>query len=476
MSLPISPRTWWFSRMPATATAGIILLLSAVLAPGVGAVRPALDEEGEVETQRLRPEQGEKFIFMAQASFSGSFFKKEGELDSAGERQTETRIEVLQRQRPDLLTVLQGVARVWVAPTRSSMAQAMVAVCKAWSFDESGEVHHPQWEVLPALRPKEPFTLRASVEDVETYLATLATKLGKSYFPGPDSEGSRTALSEAATQLAKSYGTFLSQGHLKSKGPQNAVELFENIHTVKQALYDFSQKVLIVADVAFGNFMFMPGLPRMDYGETDPQIAILRMLRENVMGFAEAGLMGAEWTVSPYTDNQQHLLANPRTRAVTVPYLKHAVIDASMFTAEGLPNLNVKKGLTLPFDAQGYVEEEVSVRGLLPSTAQWSVFFLKKKKVKESATAISKWRERLFGVVFNPSGSVPTGYITWSTPFGDRVKGRADINVVTLMHDSVDGMLRLKTPIAEWILDAPSTEVETRFKNAVQEVRAKLDR
>mmetsp|Transcript_11098 Transcript_11098/g.25444 ORF Transcript_11098/g.25444 Transcript_11098/m.25444 type:complete len:581 (-) Transcript_11098:95-1837(-) len=432
---------------------------------------------------------------------------QDGQLLDYGEQQVEDRLILLRAKSINEFRFLLDVEKVFVAPTKAAMGTAVIAIARAWSWhDRENPKPFPTFEVLPALQPFAPFAYDPR-DQVHDYINTLFTSWFsrlRRYFPHDDKDHTVTKrLRSLMRQLLDSY----DEKFLGMKPPEpvesgvtarwlrerdelrdldgiedsktiaraagNAKQIFDNIHIIKDRLasvrkkssekYDSAEKVLMVGDKLLGSWLFMAGLPKRRRGLLPghegelPRVNLQTAMRRNLHGLSYAGVVFATWRVLSARSTHD-LIHGYWSTAMTVPFF--AKIKVPSGTGDGVPASkrlpNLRGGLTLPFDASGWVAKEVNaVTRLMPDDAEWTTFVMTKRK---------KWRGVAHDRLVNIGWYVdrlegPQGFLSWST-----TRGEATLKVMDLSYLTVEmvgeepvqlvGKVKLSAGSTFWILDA----------------------
>eukprot|EP00403_Amphidinium_massartii_P003655 CAMPEP_0178379816 /NCGR_PEP_ID=MMETSP0689_2-20121128/5141_1 /TAXON_ID=160604 /ORGANISM="Amphidinium massartii, Strain CS-259" /LENGTH=526 /DNA_ID=CAMNT_0019999937 /DNA_START=73 /DNA_END=1649 /DNA_ORIENTATION=+ len=426
------------------------------------------------------------FMFMAQSKQEMEEYGADSFLSAKGIEMVRTRVQTMKTQCDDCYKFLQSVKEVLVAPRASSILTALLAVALAWSDPTMAGKQMPSFRVSPYLRERGGYfvpsehDVRNAKQQVMEWTQRQCTEI-----LGP---AKANALDAAVEILVWGYKTFIKTQHTQVRAAGNAIGMYHYIHQMKYELYKSKQNILMVADRELGTHMFMAGLPNKKEEEENPSQNLQLLMRKNVQQLNYAGVVRAEWTVSRFQQNGA-LDKNTIDGHYTIPFLRMIVCGAEQLATRGLPNLDKKNSINVPFDAKQAVHSEIhlakGVNGkLLPDHSLWSTFYLQKTKWYPILKRYSGTYERLLNVVAEPIGSgTPQAYrasISWLTAFGDQAKGLIDlanVDVEMISEGDLKGAVKMSDRNSKrnghWILqEVPGVENQAQwFVNYVTQLK-----
>eukprot|EP00403_Amphidinium_massartii_P023783 CAMPEP_0178395694 /NCGR_PEP_ID=MMETSP0689_2-20121128/13350_1 /TAXON_ID=160604 /ORGANISM="Amphidinium massartii, Strain CS-259" /LENGTH=680 /DNA_ID=CAMNT_0020016355 /DNA_START=107 /DNA_END=2146 /DNA_ORIENTATION=+ len=335
------------------------------------------------------------------------------------------------------------VQEVWVAPDRGALASTLIILAKAWSTrnlidfvaeESSGglqvyrSVPLPDIRVLPALRGPRMAWKKDGIED---YLLSFVKSLAKETWSS--SNTLQLMLTEAAKDMASQIRR-AEQGIIWWKPKlSDAVDVYANIHDVKQDLARTNVEVLIVAHADLASFMFagLLGEPQSSKSETQAARAerllsnVKKMARDEVWGLRETGIVKVKWQeMSPA---RPPFVPNPDDTRVSYPYFCELEDSTPAMVDANLENRAFGFYQTVPFDSAGFAGLELVSQ--VPAGSRWyGPYAMRKRKKKmevKGHTLWSRWKDRLIYIVFDmgPTEESKGTWMTWSTPFGEEWKG-----------------------------------------------------
>jgi len=460
---------------------GVVVL--TILACFAAAERPAADEVLEVNVDRVTAN-GKCIYFTV-----GDFDPRLGDLTATGEKQVIERFDlitnpgsgsaVLTSQR-QIFYALKEEPILYVAPTRSAMATALIICIRLWhdlaTYEdrEMARMSEPDTYAEELhLMPKVEFQMgltdtkverleRLTDNDnaLEKYLRSIVERYGNDYFEATEKwvadkmfEKMKATYGDYWSRTGGTGGVIVVQGSKSSDEYSSALDLYLMANRVKTSMATLSdgQPLLMVGTAKLSAYLFMPLLSSMN----DNKDATMQAMTRDVTPLGPASALVAQWKKSS-----------------PLPYFA-AVLEYAT-AGDGLPVFGPR--VVVPFDDEYNCKKEVAAGGVLPAKAEWFVGVMHKIKKRKYLPDHSP-KTRLIYVAWEPQGTgrqrtLRQGYVMWLTPDAQERKGIVNVNddllvqLSTSLDPQQDGFVTLKSSRGEWILNGGKA-VNSAFVNAV---------
>jgi len=453
------------------APAAVFLLALALLGTRTAAVRPAGDELHESNQMALS--YGGDCVYFVSA-----------EANAAGEEKVEQRMNMVleatgssQRAFKDAVG---KVRRVWVAPTRDSMATALIVMIKAFvlhpTYSQNQATHrHEENTAMPE------FMVQGGLQDVPTasleeggstslqqYLAHVARRYGKERQLGGTADAA--AVDKMVSSLVEAHRHYMNSPLRGNQVATSALDEYGKVHQVKLAMNALKdgETVLMVGSPRLASYLFMAHLSSNTANL--PSLAMSYMTKR-VQDFAPSGAVLVQW--------------KPVSQGVAIPYFWSSLTYAPETLQ--LPN-HLAAYHAVPFDEIEYSKPEVEAAKTFPEGAVWWAGLMEKRKQRTSWW-VSKPKSRLIYVAWYPapprqSASQPpgaqvmvrqaAGWVIWLTPAADELKGREEVKDLQVRLQELPGGNSFVTMVGKtktWRLDG-GADVNRKFVRAVQQAQA----
>mmetsp|Transcript_61275 Transcript_61275/g.145887 ORF Transcript_61275/g.145887 Transcript_61275/m.145887 type:complete len:475 (-) Transcript_61275:91-1515(-) len=470
-----------------TRRAAVAIAL-AFLVAGSGAVRPSSEDEISMAAQTAElmransssPPSG-TFMFMSHDDSLWFSIYEEGVLSEAGEANTISALKFLKDTNPEKFKFLRALDAIWVAPTRAAIQTAIMVIGETRRL-LGEDAPFPEIVIKGALRPFGPPGTRSAFKlkqkGMSESVRSFAERYGREFFVYPEK------FQEVVQSFVGSYE--MKKGNdFGSSTPRNAQAILRHVSNLKTDLFRLpqtmdatDQKVLMIADREFGNYMFASALPWSKPRGTEfggkqfvPEELMRTLVREEVHSLSTCAFVMADWAVASVSDES----AAGMTTSIyaigkyTNPYFTSVKLDLA-----DLDN-HVTRSVPLEDSSESIVEVNTLLPGQLwaPPSAAWSSMLTKKRK--RLTGRWSGWKDRMVSFAHWPSEltSDEIGFIGWANEWGDEALGFVSAETVSFSQVGQDGTVTLQSGKDQWQLSGPVSTIGDFITTVQTEMKKK---